>query len=114
MYRTLYADNKSLLSALEEWCALAREVGISQAELAYRWITWHSALKPENGDGLVVGARTTAQLEETLTNIEKGPLDGSLVTRIEKVWDAVKGEGLVSPWENYLKPKMEAAMSAQA
>lgn len=113
-YREMYADKESLLTALEEWCVLAREVGMSQAELAYRWITWHSALKSENGDGLVVGARTAAQLEETLTNIEKGPLQASLVERIEKVWDPVKGEGPVSPWEDYIKPRMEAAMSAQA
>ena len=110
----MYVDKKSLLTALDEWCDLAREVGISQAELAYRWITWHSALKPANGDGIVVGARTAAQLEETLTNIEKGPLQASLVEKLEKIWDSVKGEGPVSPWEDYIKPQMEEAMSAQA
>ena len=51
---------------------------------------WHSALKGENGDGVIVGARTD-QLEETLEAIEEGPLEESVAERPSGVGDSEGG-----------------------
>jgi len=97
MYSTMYGK-ESLYQALDEWEHIAQDAGISKAALAYRWITYHSALKKEHGDGVIVGASKVAQLEETLKVIEDGPLDAKTVKRVEEIWKKVEHE---APLDNY-------------
>ena len=100
MYSTLYGK-ETLLSALEEWGEIAKAAGISKAALAYRWTSYHSALDPKHGDGLIVGARKTEQLEETLVAIEAGPLDKSTAEKAGAVWSKVKAEAPRDNWHSY-------------
>ena len=58
MYNKMYGK-ESLFQASEEWANIAKDAGISKAALAYRWITFHSALKAEDGDAVIVGASIT-------------------------------------------------------
>ena len=44
----------SLLEALSEWEAIANEARVSKVALAYRWVTYHSKLSAEYGDGVIV------------------------------------------------------------
>jgi len=97
MYSTMYGK-ESLLEALDEWEHIANDAGISKAALAYRWITYHSALNKTSGDGVIVGASKVAQLEETLKVIEDGPLDEKTAARIEDIWKKVEHE---APLDNY-------------
>jgi len=97
MYGSMY-NKPSLLKALEEWSSIAKEVGISKAALAYRWITFNSALKAEYGDGVIIGASKVPQLEETLVVIEDGPLDEKTCKKIEAIWTSVKDD---APLDNY-------------
>lgn len=97
MYRTLYGK-PSLVAALKEWGAIAEEAGVTKAALAYRWMVYHSALKGANGDGCIIGATRTTQLDETLRDLEAGPLEKGTVERIEGVWEKVKHE---APLDNY-------------
>ena len=92
MYSSLYAERKSLVEALSDWEAIAKEVGCGKAELAYRWVKYDSPLKPENGDGIIVGARTLEQLQETLKGLEAGPLPKDVVKKIDEVWEKIKHE----------------------
>lgn len=41
----------AFLEALGTWEGIAKEEGI---DLAYRWVTYHSPLKKEHGDGIIV------------------------------------------------------------
>src|ERR1700733_12647281 len=41
------------LAALSEWEVIAKEVGCSKADLACRWVSYNSPLKPEQGDGII-------------------------------------------------------------
>ena len=91
MYHNLY-NKPSLLKALDHWEKIAKEAGVSQAQLAYRWVTYHSALSQEKGDGIIVGASRPSQLEETLKGLDEGPLSDDTVKEIEGVWDTVKDE----------------------
>lgn len=61
-YTTRYPPMGPALARLQ---AFVRARGLSLAGVAYRWLQWHSAMRP--GDhGLVVGARNVEQLEATL------------------------------------------------
>jgi aflatoxin B1 aldehyde reductase len=66
--------------------------------LAYRWVTYHSILKEEYGDGVVFGASSEKQLEETLKAIDDGPLGKETVERVEGIWKMVEKE---APMDNY-------------
>jgi len=91
MYHKMY-NRPALVAALPEWEAISKQSGVSKAALAYRWVMYHSALKPELGDGIIVGASRPSQLKETLEALDAGPLDPAVVDRIQKVWEAVKHE----------------------
>jgi aryl-alcohol dehydrogenase-like predicted oxidoreductase len=97
MYKSMYCK-KSLYEALDEWGEIAKDAGISKAALAYRWITYHSALKKEYGDAVIIGASKVAQLEETLKVIEDGPLDTKTVGKVDEIWKKVEHE---APLDNY-------------
>lgn len=97
MYSTMYGK-ESLYQALDEWGQIAKDAGITKAALAYRWITYHSALKAENGDAVIVGASKSSQLEETLEAVEAGPLNPGIAERANAIWEKVKDE---APLDNY-------------
>ncbi|KIW88390.1 uncharacterized protein Z519_10959 [Cladophialophora bantiana CBS 173.52] len=97
MYRQMYMK-PSYLEALSKWEQIANEEGCSRAELAYRWVTYNSPLKKQNGDGIIVGASTVEQLEQTLSGIEKGPLSSKACEGIDKIWEEIKHE---APLDNF-------------
>lgn len=108
MYRDLYVK-PALLDALDEWVVAAKEEGVSQAELAYRWVSYHSPLKPENGDAIIIGARHVGQAVETIQGLKKGPLKDSVVAKIDEVWEKVKHEAPLDNFNSYTKKQTQAA-----
>ncbi|PPJ49569.1 hypothetical protein CBER1_01911 [Cercospora berteroae] len=97
MYKKLYGK-PALLNALEQWASIAKDEGITRADLAYRWVAYNSPLKNENGDALIIGASSVEQLQETLDSIGGGPLSDKAVKRIDAIWDEIKHE---APLDNY-------------
>ena len=93
-----------MYAALDEWGQIARDAGVSGSALAYRWVVWHGALMGENGDGVIIGAKTH-QLEETLAAIEEGPLEERVAERASGVWDKVKADAPRDNWNDYLALK---------
>jgi len=79
-----------LFAAAEVVRHQAKRLGISGHAAALRWTTWHSHLAAEEGDAVIVGASTLAQLEENLNILEQGPLPDSLLEVIEGVWEDVR------------------------
>jgi aryl-alcohol dehydrogenase-like predicted oxidoreductase len=98
LYHKMYVKDK-FMEALEAWEGIARDEGVSKAELAYRWIMYNSALKAEFGDGIVIGASNAGQLEQTLVACAKGPLSEGVVRRIEAIWEIVKDEACVDNYQ---------------
>jgi aflatoxin B1 aldehyde reductase len=105
MYTSMYGK-ESLFQAVDEWGQIATDAGISKAALAYRWITFHSALKGENGDAVIVGASKSAQLEETLTAVEQGPLPESIAERASAIWEKVEHEAPLDNYNSFAAHKM--------
>ena len=91
----------SFLAALDEFGRLAEEAESSRVGLAYRWMVYNSFLDPEKGDAVLVGASSGKQLSETVMEIEKGPLEGWIVGRIEKVWEMVESEAPGNNFETF-------------
>lgn len=91
-------NRPALMEALEVWESVANEAGVSKSELAYRWVRYNSMLKPEFGDGIILGASSGRQLEETLKIIDKGPLDAATAKKVDQVWEMVKDQ---APIDNF-------------
>ena len=91
MFHALY-NKPSYITVLKEWDAIARDAGCSRSALAYRWVRYNSILKPEHGDALIFAASRVEQLEETLRDLEDGPLDEKTARRVEELWEIVKDD----------------------
>ncbi|PSK53788.1 Pyridoxal reductase [Elsinoe australis] len=83
-------NRPKLLEALKLWNEVAREEGVAPAELAARWIAYHSALEAGRGDAVILGSSRPLQLDQTLETIKKGPLSQRAVEGVEKVWSVAK------------------------
>lgn len=100
MYSVMYTK-PSLLDALDEWGVIAKDAGIPKAALAYRWIAYHSALKAENGDAIIIGASKLSQVEETCSYIEDGPLDAKIANRASALWKQIEKDAPIDNWNSY-------------
>lgn len=91
MYRKLYGKPSYLL-ALKKWGEIAAEESVPKQELALRWIVHNSILNKANGDGVVIGASSTAQIEESVRALEKGPISDKAVKAIDEIWEGIKDD----------------------
>lgn len=98
MYNGMYNRTK-FLEALDEWAHIASEEKISKAELAYRWVAYHSELRADQGDAVCVGARNFEQLRETVRALRAGPLSDAAVKKIDGIWELVKNEAFLDNHE---------------
>ncbi|KAL7929255.1 Aldo/keto reductase [Trichoderma chlorosporum] len=80
IFRDLYYK-PSYLKMLEEFGKLSANTGVSRSGLAYRWVRYHSALKSELGDQMILGSVTAQQLEQALAELDKGPLEAAIVDK---------------------------------
>jgi aflatoxin B1 aldehyde reductase len=96
----------SYLKALDSWHDLSRNSKLSAAELAFRWISSHSALSQGLGDAIILGPETPEQLEELLTWRSKGALPASVLDQIDRIWESCENEAAldcVNGWMDDLK-----------
>ncbi|TLD33448.1 hypothetical protein PspLS_01552 [Pyricularia sp. CBS 133598] len=94
MYNALY-NKPSLVAALDTWGQIAEDEGVQRGELAYRWVVYHSQLRGELGDALILGASKPSQLEGSVEWVKKGPLSDGAAKKINALWDDVKAEAPV-------------------
>ncbi|KKY31724.1 putative aldehyde reductase [Diaporthe ampelina] len=93
-YNELY-NKPALLDILTTWSEIARDAGTSPYHLATRWVSYHSALKPEYGDALIIGVHGLEQLNENLAGLEEGPLSPDISERADAVWERARHETTV-------------------
>lgn len=99
MYRSFYFKPQ-MLEGLGKWEELAKIQGVPQAELAYRWVYYHSALKPKaDGDTVIVGASKPEHITQTVEGLKRGPLKPEVVQGIDQVWEIVKDVAIVNNYE---------------
>ncbi|KAE8394503.1 NADP-dependent oxidoreductase domain-containing protein [Aspergillus alliaceus] len=83
--------NEFYFDALDVIRPVAKKLGLTEAECAFRWLSHHSGMGREKGDAIIVGASSAAQLEQNLTDTEKGPLPEEMVEALDAAWLRVKG-----------------------
>lgn len=89
-YRRRYWK-EAYFDALDAVRSVAKKLGMTTAEAALRWVSHHSLMKRAHGGAIIIGASSAAQLEENLTNLEKGPLPDEMVQAFDEAWGIVKG-----------------------
>ncbi|PPJ51592.1 hypothetical protein CBER1_08477 [Cercospora berteroae] len=99
VYNALY-NKPSVVEALRQWQAIAKDIGDTSIGLAYRWILYHSALDAKKGDAVIVGAGRPAQLEQTLefSKGSKALEKDVVVEKIDVLWKLVEAD---APRDNY-------------
>ncbi|KAJ5728521.1 Aldo/keto reductase [Penicillium malachiteum] len=91
--RGRYFDNY-YFDALDTLRPVAKKHGLSEVECALRWLSHHSQLKVEKGDGIIIGASSLKHLEENLLALSHGPLPEDVVEAMNKGWEIVRGKEL--------------------
>ncbi|KAI0975217.1 Aldo/keto reductase [Xylaria arbuscula] len=86
-----YHWNKDYYDALDVIKPVAQKLGLTVSEMALRWLVHHSALRRELGDAIILGAGSLGNLENNLTDLEKGPLPEEAVKALDDGWLACKG-----------------------
>ncbi|KAF9171852.1 hypothetical protein BGX21_004784 [Mortierella sp. AD011] len=66
----------------------AAENQITLLEATLRWMRHHSGLEAK--DGIIIGTTSLKNLEECLKDLDKGPLDESMVQAFDEAWEKVK------------------------
>ncbi|KAF9157166.1 hypothetical protein BGX21_008598 [Mortierella sp. AD011] len=66
----------------------AAENHITLLEATLRWMRHHSGLEAK--DGIIIGASSLKNLEESLSDLDKGPLDESMIQAFDDAWEKVK------------------------
>jgi aflatoxin B1 aldehyde reductase len=101
LYSALY-DSPAMRDALGTWNEIAAAEGVGNAELAYRWVAWHSGITESwvggEDNGIIFGASRVGQIGETVGWIRKGKLSGEAVERAQGVWESVRES---APVDNY-------------
>ncbi|RAK95815.1 aldo/keto reductase family protein [Aspergillus ibericus CBS 121593] len=83
--------NDVYFDGVEKIQEVAGRYGLSVGEVALRWLKYHSELRAEMGDAIIVGASSVKHLETNLADLEKGELPEEVVGVVEGVWPMVKG-----------------------
>ena len=90
MYRARYWNN-AYFDALDILRPVASKLGVTEVECALRWMTHHSKLKGEFGDGIIIGASSPEQLEQNLKALEdQRSLPTDIITALDAGWERVK------------------------
>lgn len=83
---------KSYFDAVEVIREAAGKAGISMIEAVYRWLAFHSMLREERGDAIIIGASKLSHLLQNMKTLENGPLPEEVVEAFSEAWAITKGD----------------------
>jgi len=88
-YRARYF-NEANFKALAAVQAVATKHNLTLPEVGLRWLSHHSQLKKEYGDGILIGASSVDHVKENLADLDKGPLPEEVVTVVNEGWEGAR------------------------
>lgn len=88
-YRERYWK-QSYFDAVDEIRRACDSEGIPMAEAAYRWLCNHSGMDASKGDGILLGASKTAQMEQNMEAAKKGTLPQSILDAMDAAWEIAR------------------------
>lgn len=83
---------KSFFEAVELVRRAAEKYGLGTVEAVYRWLAFHSMLRPERGDAILIGASKPGHLQQNMDAVKAGPLPGEVVQAFEQAWALTKAD----------------------
>ena len=83
---------KSYFEAVEVLKNASEKAGISLIEAVYRWLGYHSMLREERGDAIIIGASKLPHLVQNMETLKNGPLPEALTEAFRKAWEITKGD----------------------
>jgi len=83
---------RSFFEAVNVIKAAAAKHGISTIEATYRWAAYHSMLKGDRGDAIIIGASKLSHLEQNIETVKAGPLPEDVVAAFENAWAITKAD----------------------
>lgn len=83
---------ESFFDGLELIKAASERHGISTIEATYRWLAYHSMLKAERGDAVLIGASKLSHLQQNMETLKAGPLPEEVLAAFEEAWTLTKGD----------------------
>lgn len=90
-YRTRYW-NEEYFTALDILRPVCKKFGLTEVEVALRWMNHHSLLKRELGDGIIIGASSKEQMEENMRCLDdEKELPKEVLEALDEGWKVVKG-----------------------
>ncbi|EWC48730.1 hypothetical protein DRE_00035 [Drechslerella stenobrocha 248] len=91
MYRARYwrGPNFKARELIDE---VAQKHNLTLVEIALRWVNHHSAMSPEKGDKVIIGASSQKHLKENCEDFEKGPLPEEILQVCDAAWAIVKAD----------------------
>lgn len=89
-YRARYW-NDAYFDALDILRPVAKKHGLTEVACALRWMTHHSLLKREFGDGIIIGASNIKQISENMELLDDPePLPREVLDALDAGWAKVK------------------------
>lgn len=86
-FATKLFDKQEMHDAIHAFTKLLEAKNMSKVEAALRWVSYHSALGPE--DGIILGASKLEQIVSSVEAIKKGPLPDDVVAAMDGLWMTV-------------------------
>ena len=81
---------KSSFEALQIIAEAAGQFGMNSIEATLRWLRYHSMLKAERGDAVILGASKLSHLTQNIEAAEKGPLPEAVSDAFRQAWDVCR------------------------
>ncbi len=83
---------KSFFDAVDVIKAASQRHGIGCVEASYRWLAYHSMLRGERGDAILIGASKLEHLKQNMAAVQAGPLPEDVVSAFETAWKITKAD----------------------
>lgn len=70
----------------------AMKHGLTTIETTYRWLAYHSMLRADRGDAILIGASKLAHLKQNMETIKAGPLPEHILDAFDRAWAICKAD----------------------
>ncbi len=77
---------ESFFDAVEVIRSAAGKHGVTPIEATYRWLAYHSMLRGDRGDAILIGASKLSHLRQNMASVKAGPLPDDVLEAFETAW----------------------------
>ena len=83
---------ESFFDALHSLEGACEKRGLATTEATYRWLAYHSMLRGDRGDAILIGASKLNHLRQNIAAVKAGPLTEDVVEAFDAAWAIARGD----------------------